>query len=355
MRANRIETLRRRLTSHRLDAFLVTAIHNIRYLTGFTGSNAICVVTRREVYFLTDPRYEEQAAHEVSIARVLVGKGRLFELIAKRSILPGGRIGYESEHLTVSALTNLRKLFPRTIFAPTAGLVEEIAALKDETEREAIRKAVEITDKVFDIVVKRVAPGVRESEIAAEITYQQRMHGAEADAFEPIVASGVQSSYPHARASNKKIENRDSVVLDFGCRVEGYHSDLTRTVFVGAVPKQLREIYGVLADAQAAAIEAARPGRTCRRLDGVARCIIRQAGYGRYFKHSLGHGIGLNVHELPRLSQLSTDTLHRGMVMTIEPGIYLPALGGVRIEDVVVIDDDHCSVLSQATKDLIVV
>lgn len=355
MATNRIEILRRRLTSHRIDAFLVTSIHNVRYLTGFTGTNAYCVVTRDEVFFLTDPRYEEQAAREVCVARVLVGKGKLFEMMAKKSIIARGRTGFESEHLSVSALKNLRSLFPRTTFVPTTGLVEEIAALKDETELSAIRKAVDISDAVFTDVVKLLKPGVRESEIAAEITYQHRIRGAEADAFEPIVASGQQSSYPHARATGKKIEKGDCVVLDFGCRVAGYHSDLTRTIFVGSVPRPLRAIYRTVAEAQGAAVNAAKPGLTGRRLDAVARRIIRRAGYGRYFKHSLGHGIGLQVHELPRVSQLSKDVLQRGMVMTIEPGIYVPTLGGVRIEDVVVLDDTHCRILSQATKELVVV
>ncbi len=355
MIGQRIETLRRRLTSHRLDAFLVASIHNVRYLTGFTGSNGYCVVTDGKVFFLTDPRYEEQAPREVKSARILVGRGSLFDLMAKKSILPKGRVGIESEHLTVAALSNLRRMFRKTSFVPTVRLVEDIAAVKDETELAAIRKAVEITDAVFSLVVKLVAPGIRESEIAAEITYQQRMHGAEADAFEPIVASGAQSAFPHARATEKRIEKRDCVVLDFGCRVDGYHSDLTRTIFVGSASRRLREIYRVVADAQTVALQAARPGLSGRRLDAIARRVIRQAGFGRYFKHSLGHGIGLQVHENPRISQLSTDTLRCGMVATVEPGVYVPAVGGVRIEDVIVFNEDHCQVLSKSTKELVVV
>jgi len=355
MIAPRIETLRNSLTSHRLDAFLVGSIHNVRYLTGFTGSHAYCVVTGGEVFFLTDPRYEKQAELEVKQCRIVVGRGNLFEEIAKQSRINKGRVGFEAEYLAVSAHANLRKLLTKAKLVPTHGLVEEISAIKDETEVSAIRKAVEITDNVFRSVLKIVKAGVTESEIAAEITYQQRLQGGEADAFEPIVASGSHSALPHAHATKKTIARSDCVVLDFGCRVEGYHSDLTRTVFVGSVPKKLREIYAVVANAQEEAVQAARSGLTGRTLDAIARRVIRKAGYGRYFKHSLGHGIGLRVHESPRISALSKDVLRPGMVMTIEPGIYVPSLGGVRIEDIVLMNADNCQVLSRATKDLVVV
>ncbi|MGB5872198.1 MAG: Xaa-Pro peptidase family protein [Bacteroidota bacterium] len=356
MALSRLAQLRERIRRTKLDAILVSSLPNIRYLTGFTGSNALLVVRPRSAVFLTDGRYAVQSRAEVRGCRRLIVPYSLLEGVGEQGLLAGCRhVGFESQHVTYAVYRELRRRFPGVRFRPTSDFVEQIALAKDVRELALIKQAVRLTDIVFQEILGTIRPGVRELEIAAEISYLHRTKGAERDAFEPIVASGERGAQPHARASGRRIKKGDFVTLDFGCTVGGYSSDLTRTVAVGSVSKRRREAYELVLAAQADAIQAARPGMWARELDRIARERIRKAGYGKFFTHSLGHGLGLHVHERPRVSSLSRDRLVLGSVITIEPGVYLPGEFGLRIEDDVVITHNGCDVLTSAPKELLVV
>ncbi|MBI3004552.1 MAG: aminopeptidase P family protein [Ignavibacteriales bacterium] len=356
MTARRLEEVRRRLSELRLHAIVVTTLPHVQYLTGFSGSHGVCVVTAQEQFFFSDGRYKEQAPQEIRDFRIVISAGSLFQAMQKKRVLSAKeRVGFEAQHLTVSDLRHLQKLFPKAKFVPTTTLMEEIAAVKDDGEIAAIKEAVSISDKVFEKLLENVRDGIRESEVAAQISYLHRTLGADADAFEPIVASGTRGALPHARASHKAIRKGEMVTLDFGCRVRGYNSDLTRTICVGKPSDEMRTIYDVVKQAQEAAIASACSGMKAKTLDGIARKHIVSKGYGKYFTHSLGHGLGHEVHELPRISRLSKDVLKEKNVVTVEPGIYVPGVGGVRIEDDVVIRNGSCEVLNHSPKDLLMV
>jgi Xaa-Pro aminopeptidase len=254
----------------------------------------------------------------------------------------------------VERFRSLKALFPRAQLVPTASIVERLTSIKDKYELDAIRRAVKVSDRVFGAIIQMLRPGLTELDVAAEIAYLHRRYGAEGDAFDPIVASGRRAALPHARASAKRIRRGELVLLDFGCRVAGYHSDLSRTVAVGKPSARLSSMYKVVLDAQTQAIGAVRSGVAAADVDAIARLRIRKQGYGRYFCHSLGHGLGLQVHESPRLSSLSGDVLQRGNVVTIEPGVYVPGSGGVRIEDDVVVQEDHATILNKSPRELLV-
>jgi Xaa-Pro aminopeptidase len=340
----------------RLHALLVTELTHVRYLTGFSGSCGICVITAEKQSLITDRRYKSQAPEEVKDFNIIIVKQQLFPAIAEKSLVPEkARIGFESGHVSMADMLSLKKLLAGCSFVPAEQILESVAAVKDDEEIALIRHAAQLTDKVFKKILKVLKPGVRENDLAAEISYWHRKYGAEADAFDPIVASGERGALPHAKASDKIIRNGDMVVLDFGCRYSGYHSDLTRTVAVGKPSRTMRKIYQIVADAQMKAIETVHDGVAARLVDATARNHIRRSGYGRYFIHSLGHGLGMNVHEPLRLSALSTAILRTGNVVTVEPGIYIPGSGGVRIEDDIVVRDQHCTVLTTSTKELIMV
>jgi len=337
-----------------LDALLLTSLPNLRWLTGFTGSNGLCVVTARRSVFVSDPRYTLQSREEVQGFRRVISPRGLFDTAAENRLLSGCRsVGFESQHVTHAQYRTMRRIFGPLSFHPTDDLVEDLAMVKDNGELALLRQAVRITDDAFRHVLEVIRPGVRELDVAAEITYFQKRAGAERDAFETIVAGGERGALPHARASSRKLRAGDLVILDFGCTVGGYSSDLTRTVAVGKASIRARKIYGVVREAQAAAVAAAHGGMRARDLDAVARTAIAAAGYGRYFIHSLGHGLGIRVHERPRVSAMSTELLRTGSVITIEPGIYIPGFGGVRIEDDVVLGEKACRVLNTAPRELI--
>jgi Xaa-Pro aminopeptidase len=336
---------------------LVTFIPHLRWASGFTGSNGVALVTKKNAYFVTDGRYEEQVKREVhGLTTAIAFDYNLYELInKKRWFRPGMRIGFDGNTVSLSQFQDWKKKFPKVFFRPRAEVMEKLIVSKDENEIANIKRAVEITDKVFADVLPLLKPGVVEADIAAEITYRHRKYGAASDAFESIVASGANSALPHARASSKKIKKGDMVTLDFGCVYNGYHSDMTRTVAVGKPAYEMLKIYQVVLDAQKKAIEAAHAEMKVFDLDAVARNHIKEKGYGKFYNHSLGHGIGLQIHEPPKISWTNkTAVLKEGCVVTIEPGIYLPQLGGVRIEDDVVIRNINCEVLTQSPKELII-
>ena len=351
----RLRKLRAKFSTLNIDAFLVTFGPHLRYLSGFSGSDGIGFVTKEACYLITDGRYASQVKSEVQGWRVVISPSSFFEELQKKKRLRSGmRVGLDGNTVVLSQYTQLKKHFPKAKFLPKVDCIEKIAVVKDKSEIAKIRSAVKITDTVFSEILPLIRPGVTELDIAAEISYRQRKHGAEADAFETIVASGERSALPHGRATAKPIQNGDIVTLDFGCVFEGYHSDLTRTVVVGKPSPEAKKIYSVVQDAQQRAIDATKSGMKAKDLDAVARRYIRDQGYDKYYRHSLGHGIGLQIHEAPRISVLSPSVLSTGNVVTIEPGIYIPHVGGVRIEDDVVITNGSCEVLTQSPKNLIV-
>ena len=338
-----------------LDALLVSSPENVRYLTGFTGSNGLAIVTRAEAYFLTDSRYTLQSAQEVRACRRFITARPLSEEAAARKLLKGcASAGFEAHELPYAQALALRKAFPRVHMRATTEIVERLGLVKDRDEIASIRRAAAIADEVFRDVLPTIAPGVTELDIAAEISWLNRKHGGERDAFDVIVASGVRGSLPHARPSKKKVKKGELVTLDFGSVVDGYCSDLTRTVGVGRIPRALRHAYEAVKEAQAEAIAAVRGGMKASALDAVARASLHRRRLGKYFIHSLGHGLGLRIHEHPRISALSNEFLTVGSVITIEPGVYIPGLGGVRIEDDVEICDGRCRLLTHAPRELLV-
>lgn len=352
---SRLQQLRSQFESLNIDSFLVTFPPHLRYLSGFSGSSGVGLVTKNIPYFLTDGRYASQVKEEVRGWKVFITQQSLFDEIKRRELLrPGSRVGFDGNTVVLTQLQHLKKTFPKVKFLPKVDCVENIAVVKDEEEIKKIKQAVRITDLVFGEILSLMKPGVSELDIAAEISYRQRKHGAEADAFETIVASGERSALPHGRATSKKLRNGELITLDFGCVVEGYHSDMTRTVALGKLTTEAKKIYSIVLDAQRKAIAAAKNGLKTKDLDAVARGYIKHRGYDKYYRHSLGHGIGLQIHEAPRISVLSKATLKTGNVVTIEPGIYIPRFGGVRIEDDVVINNGSCEVLNRAPKELII-
>ena len=344
------------MTSLRLQSLLVTELEHVRYLTGFSGSSGLCLITQKKQVFITDRRYKSQAPQEINGFKIIIAKQTLFPLLAERKLIPArSRVGFESQYLSVADLNSLKKLLPLSHFIPVTSILENVTAIKDDKEIELIRHAASISDKVFKKLLTLVRPGVRECDIAAEISYWHRKYGAERDAFDPIVASGERGALPHARASEKKIQRSEMVVLDFGCCYRGYNSDITRTLAVGTPSTEMKKVYQIVLDAQKKAIEAVRSGVTARSIDAIARNHIRQNGYGRYFIHSLGHGLGIHVHDPLRVSAVSAAVLNTGNVVTIEPGIYIPGHGGVRIEDDIVVCENGCDILTTSSKELIIV
>lgn len=354
MISSRVQKLRARFESLKIDAFVITFLPHLRYMSGFSGSNGIGMVTPHACWLLTDGRYASQVGEEVKGWKIVIAPGGLLEEIRKKNLLAAGvRAGFDGNTLLYHDFTMLKKLFPRVKFLPKVDCIENIAAVKDEEEIRKIKHAVSITDAVFNELLPLIKPGVTELDIAAEISYRQRKHGAEGDAFESIVASGERSALPHGRATTKKLCSKELVTLDFGCVYDGYHSDMTRTVVLGKAPAEARKIYGIVLDAQRHAIEAAKSGMKTKDLDAVARNHIKKHGYDKYYRHSLGHGIGLQIHEPPRISVLSKSSLSNGNVVTIEPGIYIPDFGGVRIEDDILISNGSCEVLNRSPKELL--
>ncbi len=351
----RITRLQAIIKQQNLDALLVNELSQVRYLCGYTGSNGLLVVFAKSAYFITDFRYKTQIRKEVKGAKSIIAQRELYTELPK---VPGItaknlRVGYLEGYLAVKALNMIRTLMPGALLAPTNGLVEGLAAVKDDAEVAMIQKAVDIADVAFGRILQIIKPGVRESEVAAELEYQMKMLGSEDPSFETIIASGYRSALPHGRASTKKIAKGDFVTLDFGAIYGGYHSDITRTVVVGKASAQQKKVYDLVLRAQVAGTRKARSGLKGSEVDKHVRDIIAKAGYGKNFGHGLGHGIGLLIHEEPRLTPLSDQVLVPNMVVTCEPGIYIDGWGGVRIEDDLVITRGGCRVMNRADKSLL--
>jgi Xaa-Pro aminopeptidase len=347
-----------------LDALLVTHAHNIRYLCGFTGTSGILLVSLTRSVFFTDGRYTEQARAEVRGPRVVIARKPplaaaaewLMENATRLGRKKPRRLGIESEHLTVAARTQVANLL-RSGFRlrETHGLVEQARMVKDADELALIRAAVALGASLFERALEVIRPGVKESEVAAEMEYLARRAGAAEMSFPTIVAAGKRSALPHGRASTAAIPSRGFVVCDFGVILSGYCSDRTRTVHVGRPTSEARRMYEAVREAQAAAMEMVKTGVGVGEVDREARKVLKGKSLARHFTHSTGHGVGLEIHEAPRIAAGQTEILRAGMVITIEPGVYIADRGGVRIEDMVVVTERGCEVLTPTSKELITI
>lgn len=348
----RLRQLDRALADLKLESILITHLPNVRYLVGFTGSNGLLLWQRGRGTFFTDGRYTEQAAQEVKGAKVVIPKGSLTQAAAK--LMKSGKLAIEGDRLTIIQHEALKKALPKAVkLVPTSQIVDRIRMVKDAGELELIQEAVVLGAEILTPALETIRPGIKESEVAAEIEYAARRWGAEGMSFETIVAAGKRAALPHGRASNALIPKRGFVILDLGVILHGYCSDMTRTVHVGSVSRRDRAIYHAVLEAQEAAIAAVKPGATAGDVDHAARSVLKRARLDRYFIHSTGHGVGLEIHEQPRIARGQTEVLKPGMVITIEPGVYLPDEGGVRIEDMVVVTETGHEILTPATKELL--
>ena len=356
---NRIDTIRACLAAHddvNASAVFLTRLPTIRWATGFTGSNARLLVTPHRAEFLTDGRYDTQAHAEVQNATVHVVRGSMNDYIDEEGVLEGvEQVAVQGDDLTVAVFNTLVDRFADVAWTPVTGLLHRAVAQKTDTEIAHIRQAQRITGTVFEEMLDLLAPGRTEKEIAAEIVYRHLRHGAEGMSFDPIVASGPNAALPHARPTDRTLRSGELVLIDMGGVVNGYASDMTRTVALGDPGDRAREIYAHVLEAQQAALAAAHAGIASDVLDAAARDVLEAAGLKEAFSHSLGHGVGLDVHEWPRVSYASDDDLPKGACVTIEPGVYLPDEGiGVRIEDLIVLRDDGHENLTTTPKHLFI-
>ncbi len=354
----RLDRLRTSMAERGLDGTLVCQPENRRYLSEFTGSSGWLVISAKQAVLATDFRYVEQAKAESPMFGVIQTKRELRDWFPDlASDLGLRKLGFEADFVSFDGHRKLSEALNTTQAAdleivPTTGLVEGLRAVKAPDELALINKAVELADAVLEEAKRLMHPGMTEKEAAWEIEKLLRQGGSEGVAFEIIVASGPNAALPHARPTEKKIVSGEPVVIDMGARIEGYCSDLTRTLFLGEPDKSMRKIYDIVLEAQIAAIDGVTSGMEAAQADQLARSVIEQAGYGDNFGHGLGHGVGLAVHELPTVGPASTGALAEGMVFTVEPGIYLPGEGGVRIEDIVVLENGKARILTGASKGL---
>jgi Xaa-Pro aminopeptidase len=350
VRADRLVEL---LAERDLDALAVTDLVNLRYLTGFTGSNGACIVSREERFFFTDFRYVEQAREQVPDFERIEAAGDMLGAIAGRL---RGRAGFEDEHLSVAAHGRLaEKVADDVELVPAGGLVERLRAVKDETEIAAMASAADIATAAYESLHERGLAGRTEREVAVELVRFMEDSGSEPPCFTPIVASGAHGALPHAVPRDVEIPRDTLVVIDMGARVDGYCSDCTRTFATGAVTDEMGEVYELVRRAQAQALAATTAGAACSALDAVAREIIAAAGHADHFGHGLGHGVGLVLHEEPRVGRTANGSLAASNAVTIEPGVYLPGEFGVRIEDLTIVTDGEPRILTAFPKELVAI
>jgi Xaa-Pro aminopeptidase len=335
----------------RLDAFVFFHPTNLRFLCGFTGTDGALVAGGGKAFFLTDSRYTMQARHQVLADQIMEYRVKLEGVLSCLEENGFQRIGFEAETLPYATAQKLKeKAAVGTQWIPVAREVQSFRGIKDSSETAALREACSLNAAAFEEVLPLIRSGITEKEISLALEFSLKRLGGEEKAFDFIVASGERGALPHGVASGKKIQDGELVTLDFGVRLKGYHSDETVTVAVGSVSRQLREIFDIVLEAHDLAMAAVRPGRPLREIDEIARNYIVEAGYGDYFGHGLGHGVGLEVHEFPTVSSRSEETAMEGMIFTIEPGIYIPGLGGVRIEDMIEVTADGCRPLTAIPK-----
>jgi Xaa-Pro aminopeptidase len=345
---NPVGSLKKLMKKESLDAFLVSKPANVSYLSGFTGDDSSILITRKKDFFITDSRYELQAKKEIKgfDIKIVDGSG-YFDFIAgliKNNRLR--RVGFEAKNISYAGVGQFRDRLKTGQMLETYDMVEAFRSIKSSHEVGLIKKALEIQLSVFNGLSKTIKPGIKETDLAAFIEYQMKTKGGQAAAFNTIVLSGKRTAMPHGTPSQKRIGKNELVMVDAGVRYNGYNSDLTRMFYLGKIPIILKRIFAAVKTAQQKATEAIRPDLKASYIDNIAREYLVKHRLGRYFGHSLGHGIGREVHEAPSVSARSKDILKAGMVFTVEPAVYIPSLGGVRIEDVVLVTKSGCEVLS---------
>lgn len=349
---NRISRIRSKLAYLEIEALLFFDMKNIRYLTGFSGSDGALIVGKNKLILMVDGRYLTQSKREVKKAEILEHNDKIEGIIREVTGLGLHEVGFESGAISFDSYSNLRDRLEEVKLRPISEDISSIRALKDKNEIESIKKAAEISSRALIATLDLVRPGVRERDVALELEYRMREEGAEKISFETIVASGENAALPHAKPGYRKFEDGDFIVIDYGAVYDGYNSDETCTFIIGNVTAGQKEIYGIVKDAHDKAVDSVRAGIPCREVDRIARNHIENAGLGKYFPHGTGHGVGLDVHEAPRLFTKSEGYLEKGMVVTIEPGVYIPDQWGVRIEDMVLVKENGCEVLTKTPKEL---
>ncbi len=342
------------MKSGRASAYLVTKFADYFYLTGFSGEDSAALITPRDVYVLTDGRFLEEIKEEVPWAKVRLRKGLLNdEIVLACEELGVKRLAVQSAHLSVDDHAELKKRARGTRIVLAPPITSTLRRLKDESEIATLRRAIRVAEEAFEAARRTIRAGQTELQLAARLEYEMKTRGASSPAFPTICAEGPNAAAPHARPGSREIKRGSAVLFDWGARVDHYCSDLTRMVFVGSIPSRLREAYAVVLEAQTTGIEAVRAGRRMCDVDEAARAVVRKAGYAEKFTHGLGHGLGLDVHEAPSLSWRSKEELEPGMVVTVEPGIYLPGVGGIRIEDDVLVTEKRPRVLTTLDKSMV--
>ncbi|MBR5543690.1 MAG: aminopeptidase P family protein [Oscillospiraceae bacterium] len=349
MTKKRIEALRGKLFEKSLDAYLVTSYENYRYFSGFSGSNCTLIITKAEAFAITDGRYTVQIKTQTRGFDITIAERTMAEHIAEILKKTGAHsVGYETHKITDFSLRTIKENSPFCEFVPCPDFGEEIRMVKDESEIASIKAAADIADRAFEKLSKSLSRGMTEREAAAYLDYQMLLGKSEGAAFDTIAASGLRGSMPHAQATNEEISENCLMTFDFGATVSGYKSDITRTVHIGNPGKELLSLFDAVLNVQQKCVRKVATGISAKELDLFARELFAKDGLDKYFTHSLGHGVGLAVHEAPTLSRRSDTVLSEGMVITIEPGLYVEGLGGVRIEDSVVVTSGGCDVLTRS-------
>ena len=356
--SHRVEQIRKQLETVRAQALVVTHLPNVLYLCGFTGSNAILIVLPDSIHLFTDTRYTLQARQEVPGVRIHITRGGLADVVgeflrmrASRGPLP---VAFEAANLSVAQWTRLRSSAGKRIrWKSSASLVESIRETKTPGELAVMRASAQVASEVMAEVLKMVRPAVTELDLAAEADHLMRRKGATGPSFETIVASGARTALPHARPTAKRLRKNELVLLDLGVILRHYCSDLTRTVYLGRAPAKVRRWYQAVERAQQAALETLRAGAAAGAVDRAARRVLDSYGLGRYFTHSTGHGLGIEIHESPRLGRMQKQEIRAGNVVTLEPGIYVEGVGGIRLEDEVAVHQDRTEVLTSAPRGLL--
>lgn len=351
--ASRLKRCRSALASAQLPALLVTHRSDYYYLTGFTGEDSAVLVTRGDVHIISDGRFATSIRQEAPWARVTLRKGLLMDEIA--TVVKATRVrtlGVQAQHLVAASRAALGRLLRGVKIRDAADVVGSMRQIKDAGELTLMKRAIRIAEEAFRATVSTIRLGQTELELAARLEYEMKRRGSQTQAFDSIVAIDANAALPHAFAGSRRVRRGSTILIDWGATYRFYRSDLTRTLFAGSIPPRMRKVYEVVLRAQKLAISAMKPGARMCDVDAVARRHIADAGFEKEFNHGLGHGLGLDVHEAPSLSWRSTQRLEPGMVVTVEPGVYLPGTGGVRIEDDVLVTQRGCQVLSRLAKDI---
>lgn len=351
---NKLERLRASMEKVNVDGLLITSTYNRRFMTNFTGSAGVVLISQKEAKFITDFRYIEQAGKQAVDFEIVQHTGTIIEEVGKQAKgMNISKLGFEQDHMTFATYKAYEKAIDGQLM-PLSGVIENLRLIKTSSEIKILKEAAAIADAAFTHILDFIRPGITELDVSNELEFFMRKQGATSSSFDIIVASGVRSALPHGVATDKIIEKGDFITLDYGAYYNGYVSDITRTLAVGKPSEELINIYDIVLEAQLRGMAGIKPGMTGKEADALTRNLIEEKGFGQYFGHSTGHGIGLEVHEGPALSLRSDIILEPGMAVTVEPGIYLPGIGGVRIEDDTIVTLDGNEALTHSSKELII-